>query len=277
MTIKEYAKGLSHCFLPDQHAPHIWGPRYYCGGEALGPDMKPVPIEQEKTEESWVGKCVIPTAVINTADFSPLTVTSENSRSFLCQEDGMIRQKKYYKLLEVTDVPNPYVVQMPKEDAERWPKREQPAKDEIDTLLDGRASTYGDVVDNATRVAQMWNAYLGTDIITPADMMMMMTIYKQFRFKVTPDYSDNINDVLGYAKIVKTVQEATGGLIDAVTAQEYQAKKAELQVPEATTKRVCNVCGCEWTANVLSCPERNKHKPKARHPYENISDETDGQ
>jgi hypothetical protein len=92
-------------------------------------------------------------------------------------------------------------------------------------LLDGRQSTYGNVVDNAQRVANMWNGYLGIDTITAADMMMMMALYKAYRFKVTPDYSDNINDVLGYAEIVRQVQEQTGGLIHAETVKEYLEKK----------------------------------------------------
>ena len=95
-------------------------------------------------------------------------------------------------------------------------------------LLDGRESTYGNVVDNAARVANIWNGYLGTDIITPADMMMMMALYKAYRFKVTPDYSDNINDVLGYAEIVRQVQEQTGGLIHAETVAEYKKKLSEV-------------------------------------------------
>ena len=99
------------------------------------------------------------------------------------------------------------------------------SKDETRELLDGRASTYGDTTDNAQRVAQMWNAYLGVDVITGPDMMMMMALYKAVRFKVTPDYADNINDVLGYAQIVKDVQAKTGNLIEAETAKEYQAKK----------------------------------------------------
>ena len=112
------------------------------------------------------------------------------------------------------------------------------SKDETRELLDGRASTYGDTVDNAKRVAQLWNAYLGTDIITPADMMMMMALYKAFRFKVTPDYADNINDVLGYAQIVKDVQARMGGLIEAETAKEYQAKKRMIDLtPEERITR----------------------------------------
>ena len=114
------------------------------------------------------------------------------------------------------------------------------SKDETRELLDGRASTYGDTTDNAQRVAQMWNAYLGVDVITGPDMMMMMALYKAFRFKVTPDYADNINDVLGYAQIVKDVQAKTGGLIEAETAKEYQAKKrvADLTPEERITRNL---------------------------------------
>lgn len=111
-------------------------------------------------------------------------------------------------------------------------------KDETRKLLDGRASTYGDTTDNAERVAAMWNAYLGVNVITPADMMMMMALYKAFRFKVTPDYADNINDVLGYAQIVKDVQAKVGGLIEAETAKEYQAKKRMIDLtPEERITR----------------------------------------
>ena len=112
------------------------------------------------------------------------------------------------------------------------------SKDETRELLDGRASTYGDTTDNAERVAAMWNAYLGINVITPADMMMMMALYKAYRFKVTPDYADNINDVLGYAQIVKDVQAKTGGLIEAETAKEYQAKKRMIDLtPEERVTR----------------------------------------
>ena len=112
------------------------------------------------------------------------------------------------------------------------------SKDETRELLDGRASTYGDTTDNAERVAAMWNAYLGINVITPADMMMMMALYKAVRFKVTPDYADNINDVLGYAQIVKDVQAKTSGLIEAETAKEYQAKKRMIDLtPEERITR----------------------------------------
>ena len=76
------------------------------------------------------------------------------------------------------------------------------SEDNTDTqaLLAGRESVYGNRVDNMERVAQMWNGYLGTDVITPADVAMMFTLYKAYRFKVTPDYSDNINDVVTHRR-----------------------------------------------------------------------------
>ena len=108
------------------------------------------------------------------------------------------------------------------------------SNNDTQALLDQRRSTYGDVTDNFTRTAQMWNAYLGTDLITPADAAMMLALYKAYRFKVTPDYSDNIKDFLGYGEIVRQVQEETGGLIDAENVKEYVAKKAELAEPVPT-------------------------------------------
>ena len=156
------------------------------------------------------------------------------------------------------------------------------SEDNTDTagLLASRESVYGNRVDNMTRVAEMWNGYLGTDIITPADVAMMFTLYKAYRFKVTPDYSDNINDVLGYAEMVREVQEATGGLIHAETVKEYLEKKnramnptldrllTDLQVacensnaghdPAIDNPDRCVACGATGLA------------PKPRHPYENV-------
>ena len=156
-------------------------------------------------------------------------------------------------------------------------------QDETRKLLDGRSSTYGDTTDNATRVATMWNAYLGIDTITPADMMMMMALYKAYRFKVTPDYADNINDVLGYAQIVKDVQTKTGGLVEAETAKEYQSKKAQAaeQLPDQTegrniTQWLRNRCGAD--TGVGPCMLNNGHagycqagalnSRRPAHPYE---------
>ena len=139
-------------------------------------------------------------------------------------------------------------------------------------LLDGRESTYGNVVDNAARVAKIWNGYLGTDIITPADMMMMMALYKAYRFKVTPDYSDNINDVLGYAEIVRQIQEQTGGLIHAETVKEYLELK-EQTGPKLVDKMLADLA----LHNIGSEAQANFHSDMPRHPYANVQRDEDAE
>ena len=178
------------------------------------------------------------------------------------------------------------------------------SEDNTDTagLLASRESVYGNRVDNMTRVAEMWNGYLGTDIITPADVAMMFTLYKAYRFKVTPDYSDNINDVLGYAEMVREVQEATGGLIHAETVKEYLEKKnralrvahnirsfQEQELNDAAPDTTEPDPSSFLTAAQVACENSNAGHdpaidnpdrcvacgatglaPKPRHPYENV-------
>lgn len=102
--------------------------------------------------------------------------------------------------------------------------------DKTQQLLDGRAATYGDRVVNMEAAAKMVNGYLdGVEVrtgkreITGADFAMIMAMYKMYRFAVTPDYSDNVNDIEGYAQIAR---ECVGdAMIDAETAKQFQEKK----------------------------------------------------
>lgn len=104
------------------------------------------------------------------------------------------------------------------------------ASNETQNLLDGRASTYGDRVKNMEAVADMVNGYMdgveqrtGKREMNAADFAMTMLLYKAYRFAVSPDYSDNINDIEGYAQIAR---ECVGPqMIHAESAKEYQAKK----------------------------------------------------
>ena len=167
-------------------------------------------------------------------------------------------------------------------------------------LLAGRESVYGNRVDNMERVARMWNGYLGTDIITPADVAMMFTLYKAYRFKITPDYSDNINDVLGYAEMVREVQDATGGLIHAETVKEYLEKKnralrvahnirsfqeqelndavPDITEPEPSSFLTAKQVECEAKGHMVDLAEpgvctwcgATGLAPRPRHPYENV-------
>ena len=109
-------------------------------------------------------------------------------------------------------------------------------KDEAKAILDSRQATYGDRVTNMEAAASMVEAYLlGVDqredtTLTGADFAMIMALYKIYRFAVTPDYQDNIDDVEGYLKIVR---ECMGDqLIEAKTAEEYQRIKRERALAE---------------------------------------------
>ena len=107
-------------------------------------------------------------------------------------------------------------------------------KDEAKEILDSRHATYGDRVANMDAAAGMVNAYLaGVDqrkdpALLGADFAMIMALYKIYRFAVTPDYQDNIDDVEGYLRIVRECME--GQLISARTAEEYQAIKRQQSI-----------------------------------------------
>ena len=103
-------------------------------------------------------------------------------------------------------------------------------EDKTQELLDGRAATYGDRVKNMESAADLINNYMdgveqrsGKREMTGADFAMAMLLYKAYRFAVAPDYSDNINDIFGYAQIAR---ECVGDqMIHATSAEEYQVKK----------------------------------------------------
>lgn len=106
------------------------------------------------------------------------------------------------------------------------------SKDETKALLDSRRATYGDRVKNMEAVADMVNGYMdgveqrdGTREMTGADFAMSMVLYKAYRFAVTPDYSDNIDDMEGYLQMVR---ECVGdNMIHARSADEYQQLKQD--------------------------------------------------
>ena len=109
-------------------------------------------------------------------------------------------------------------------------------KDEAKAILDSREATYGDRVRNMDAAAGMVEAYLvGVDqredtTLTGADFAMIMVLYKIYRFAVTPDYQDNLDDAEGYLKIVREC--LADQLIEAKTAEDYQRIKRERALAE---------------------------------------------
>ena len=135
-------------------------------------------------------------------------------------------------------------------------------KDDAKKILDSRHATYGDRVANMDAAAGMVNAYLaGVDqrkdsALTGADFAMIMALYKIYRFAVTPDYQDNIDDIEGYLRIVRECME--GKLIPARTAEEYQEIKRQQAVsahPASNPERLAEEASMEsWFHNVFKNP-----------------------
>ena len=131
--------------------------------------------------------------------------------------------------------------------------------DEAKKILDSRHATYGDRVANMDAAAGMVNAYLaGVDqrkdpALTGADFAMIMALYKIYRFAVTPDYQDNIDDIEGYLRIVRECME--GQLIPARTTEEYQEIKRQQAInahPASNPERLAEEASMEsWFHNVF--------------------------
>lgn len=62
-----------------------------------------------------------------------------------------------------------------------------------------RAATHGNMVTNFTRVAALWNAYLGETVVTPVDVGLMLALLKVARVKSGAHNLDNYIDLAGYA------------------------------------------------------------------------------
>lgn len=61
-----------------------------------------------------------------------------------------------------------------------------------------RQATHGAPEDTFARIATMWSAYLGTEIM-PADVAAMMGLVKIARIRSNPTHMDNWIDLAGYA------------------------------------------------------------------------------
>lgn len=94
--------------------------------------------------------------------------------------------------------------------------------EEADLLLAQRQEVYGDRLENMRRTALMWSGFLGFEI-KPWQVPAMMSLYKMYRLGITPDYSDNIDDVDGWNKMFREVMG--DDLIQARTVEEYLDKK----------------------------------------------------
>jgi hypothetical protein len=74
----------------------------------------------------------------------------------------------------------------------------------VGELIDGRVDVYGDPAAVFPRHAQAWSAILGFEV-QPWQVALCMMQYKLIRTAITPDYSDNSDDIDGYKDIFNTL------------------------------------------------------------------------
>ena len=89
-------------------------------------------------------------------------------------------------------------------------------------VVDGRVSVYGDPVEGFARIALVWSGILGVEV-QPAQVPLMMLGMKAVRASVTPDYSDNSDDIEGYLDIFRKV--VGEDMVHARSVSEYLAKR----------------------------------------------------
>lgn len=102
------------------------------------------------------------------------------------------------------------------------PQAERDMRDgNVGELIDGRIDVYGDPVTGFIRHAQVWSGILGHEV-QPWQVALCMIGYKLVRTGITPDYSDNSDDVDGYLDIFR--QLIGEDMVHARDTAEYVAK-----------------------------------------------------
>lgn len=90
--------------------------------------------------------------------------------------------------------------------------------DNADELVARRVAIYGNPIDSFIRIAQVWSGIIGHEIL-PHEVPLMMAGMKLVRTDITPDYSDNSDDVDGYMDIFRRI--IGPDMIHARTPAEY--------------------------------------------------------
>lgn len=92
----------------------------------------------------------------------------------------------------------------------------------VGELIDRRVQVYGEPVECFGRIAQVWSGILGYEV-QPVEVPLMMAGAKLVRAQVSPDYSDNVDDVDGYIDIARKI--VGEDMIMARSVNDYIAQK----------------------------------------------------
>lgn len=100
----------------------------------------------------------------------------------------------------------------------------QPVTDEV---VEQRRGVYGaDVIRSFTDTALIWSGILGVEI-QPWQVPLCMVGLKLQRAGITPDYSDNSDDIDGYMKIFREI--LGDDMVQARSVKEYIELKEKRQ------------------------------------------------
>lgn len=93
----------------------------------------------------------------------------------------------------------------------------------VGEVIDNRTSVYGDPIESYTRIAQVWSGILGFEV-QPYQVVLCMIGTKSVRASITPNYSDNSDDIEGYLDMFRTI--IGDDMIIARLTSEYLEKLA---------------------------------------------------
>ena len=92
----------------------------------------------------------------------------------------------------------------------------------LESLVEDRRHVYGAPTEFFPRLAQMWAGILGADV-TALDAAACMIALKTLRATMSPDYSDNTDDIVGYVDVFR---ELVGpDMIQARSVAEYAEQR----------------------------------------------------
>ena len=94
--------------------------------------------------------------------------------------------------------------------------------DTTDEVVAKRVSLYGDPQQTFIDIAHVWSGILGHEV-KPIEVPLMLAGMKLVRTRVSPDYSDNSDDVDGYMDIFRRLMGED--MVHARTPDEYWAVK----------------------------------------------------
>jgi hypothetical protein len=110
----------------------------------------------------------------------------------------------------------------------------------VDEVIDQRVAIYGDPTQTFGRIAEVWSGIIGHHV-NAVDVPLMLMGMKLVRTQVTPDYSDNSDDIEGYLDIFR--QLVGEDMVHARLTSEYLEKKNGTAYERRLyTQDVCEHC-----------------------------------